>query len=233
LASVSLEQCDTTALVTFDRPPVNAIDMELIEGFREVVEQLAASPPPGGLVLTGAGRAFSAGIDFKEVPRYAPEQQALTVAHVNAAVAALYGLPTCTVAAVNGHAIGGAAVMALACDVRLAADTDLKIGLTEVTAGIPYPACPIEIVRAEIEPSFRRHLVLSGELIDASEARAHGIVDELVAPDALVARAVELARVRAAASAYAQVKRQLKGAVLERMEAIVAGTGDPALGDWL
>ena len=90
------------------------------------------------------------------------------VAHINAALTILYGLPTATVAAVNGHAIGGAFVAVLACDTRVAADTAAELCLTEVTAGIPYPACPMEIVKAEIEPTCRRHLVPTGETIDPS-----------------------------------------------------------------
>jgi enoyl-CoA hydratase len=84
------------------------------------------------------------------------------VSHINRAITMLYGLPTATVAAVNGHTIGGAFVVMLACDTRIAADTGAKLGLTEVTAGIPYPACSMEVVKAEIEPSYRRHLVLTG-----------------------------------------------------------------------
>src|SRR5437870_2072663 len=101
--------------------------------------------------------------------------------------------------------------------------------LADVTAGIPYPACPMEVVRAEIEPGYRRHLVLSGELIDPHEARARGLVDDVVVGDELLARAVQLARARAAAPAYAVVKEQLKRHALARMREVIATRWDPLL----
>jgi enoyl-CoA hydratase len=155
------------------------------------------------------------------------------IGHINATITALYGLPTATVAAVNGHAIGGAFVVVLACDARLAADTDAKLGLTEVTAGIPYPACPMEVVKAEIEPSYRRHLVLTGEIFGPHVARARGLIDELVAPEELIQRAVVLARSRAAALSYGRVKQQLRGDTLARMREIIAARSDPMLEHWV
>ena len=220
---------EDTAVVSFARPPVNAFNLSLIEELHARLDELAVHVPRGGLVLSGEGDAFSAGIDFKEVPGYRDDQRASVITHINAAVTVLYGLPTATVAAVNGHAIGGAFVMMLACDARLAADKPCKLGLTEVTAGIPYPACPMEVVRAEIEPGYRRHLVLSGELIDPHEARARGLVDDVVVGDELLARAVQLARARAAAPAYAVVKEQLKRHALARMREVIATRWDPLL----
>jgi enoyl-CoA hydratase len=107
------------------------------------------------------------------------------------------------------------------------------MGLTEVTAGIPYPACPMEVVKAEIEPAWRRHLALSGELVDAAAARAHGLIDEIVAPEGLLPRAVDLARARNAAPAYARVKAQLKADALARMGHILDTACDPMLESWV
>jgi enoyl-CoA hydratase len=233
MALVRIEQRDDTVIIFFARPPANAFNLELTEELHAQLDALAANVPPGGVVVTGDGRTFSGGVDFKAVPSYTAEQRARMLGHVNASITTLYGLPTATVAAVNGHAIGGAFVVMLACDVRLAADTDAKLGLTEVTAGIPYPACPMEVVQAEIEPSYRRHLVLSGEIIRPQTAHAHGLIDALVAPQELVSRAVDLARTRAAARSYARVKEQLKHDTLARMRAIIDASSDPMLGQWL
>ncbi len=226
--SVRIEQRDETALVVLARPPVNAINLDLIRELHRRLDELAADVPPGGVVITGDGPAFSAGADFKELPGYSAGQRAEMIEHVNAAVTALYGLPTATVAAINGHAIGGAFVLMLACDARLVAPGDVKLGLTEVSAGIPYPAGPMEIVNAEIDPGYRRHLVLSGEVIDPGTARAKGLVDTIVDEPDLVARAVELARLRASAPAYAEVKRQLKAQTLSRLAEIVSAAQSPS-----
>ncbi len=230
---IELEWRNQTAVVFFARPPANAFDLAFAAEFHARVDELSRAAPSGGVVVTGRGRVFSGGVDFKAVPAYDAEQKARMIGHINGAMTALYGLPTATVAAVNGHAIGGAFVVMLACDVRLAAEVDAKLGLTEVSAGIPYPACPMEVVRAEIEPSCRRHLVLSGEVIGPRNALARGIVDELVASDELLPRAIDLARARAAATSYARVKHQLRGDVVARMRAIVAGGTDPMLQHWV
>ncbi|HVN85988.1 MAG TPA: enoyl-CoA hydratase/isomerase family protein [Candidatus Binatia bacterium] len=233
MAFIRLERQADTVIVTFARPPANAFDLELAREFHARLDELTANVPPAGVVITGDGRIFSGGVDFKAIPTYTVAQRAQMIGHINGAITALYGLPTATVAAVNGHAIGGAFVVMLACDARLAGDTDAKLGLTEVTAGIPYPACPIEVVQAEIEPSYRRHLVLTGEIITPRSAHAHGLIDEIVAPDALLGRAVDLARTRAAARAYARVKAQLKRDTLARMQSIIAAGSDPMFAHWV
>lgn len=233
MALIRIEQRQETAVVFFSRPPANAFNLEFTEEFHARVDALAAKVPAGGVVVTGDGRTFSGGVDFKAVPGYTPDQMARMVGHINAAITALYGLATATVAAVNGHAIGGAFVVMLACDARLAADTDAKLGLTEVTAGIPYPACPMEVVKAEIEPSYRRHLVLTGDIISPRTAHAQGLIDELVPPQDLLQRSIELARTRAAALSYGRVKQQLKHDALARMREIIATSADPMLQHWV
>jgi enoyl-CoA hydratase len=227
-----VEQRGDTTIVAFSRPPVNAINLELVRDFHDSLVRVAVQAPPGGVVVTGDGPAFSAGVDFKELPGYTADQKAEMIGHINAAITVLYGLDTATVAAVNGHAIGGAFVVMLACDARLVARGGAKLGLTEVTAGIPYPAGPMEVAKAEVEPGLRRHLVMSGELIGPQEAAAAGLVDEIVDPPRLLERAVELAQVRAAARSYADVKQQLRAETMSRLTAIVAGGRDPMLDRW-
>lgn len=230
---VRLERHGDAAIVAFARPPVNAIDLELAAAFHARMDELAADVPRGGVVVTGDGPTFSAGVDVEAAPGYAREQAAAMVTHINAAMTLLYGLPTATVAAVNGHAIGGAFVVMLACDARVAADAPSRLSLAEVTAGIPFPACPMEVVKAEVEPGLRRHLVLSGDELDPRGAHARGIVDELVAADELLPRALEIARARSALRAYARVKEQLRGATLARMRAVAADGSDPMLAAWI
>jgi enoyl-CoA hydratase len=232
MTSVRVAWEEDTAIVSFARPPVNAFNLALMEEFQGLLEQLSLRAPRGGLVLSGDGEAFSAGVDVKEVPRYSRDEGARMITGINAAVTLLYALPTATVAAVNGHAIGGGLVMVLACDTRLAADVPSKLALTEVTAGVPYPACPMEVLRAEVEPAYRRHLVLSGQAVDPHAARARGLVDEVVAPAQLLERAVALARERAAAASYAVVKEQLKRDAVARMREIVESRHDPLFDRW-
>lgn len=121
----------------------------------------------------------------------------------------------------------------LACDPRIGCDVPARLGLTEVTAGIPYPAAAMEIVRAEPEPGLARRLVLSGQEISPLSARELGILDELVDPARLLERSIDRARTLAGARSYARVKEQLRGATLARMREIVASGADPLMRRWL
>ncbi|MBL9096847.1 MAG: enoyl-CoA hydratase/isomerase family protein [Alphaproteobacteria bacterium] len=234
MSLVQVSRTDGAAVVAFARPPANAFNLALVEEFSAWLEELSNAPPRDGLIITGSGAAFSGGVDFKEAPRYSPDQKRRMVQAINRTITLLYGFPGATVAAVNGHAIGGAFVVMLGCDARLGArSADTKLALSEVTAGIPYPACPMEVVKAELQPQVRRILVLTGKAISPEEAHALGIIDELVPPDRLIARAVEVARSRSALPSYLRVKEQLKRDTLRRMSEIVATRDDPMLDHWV
>jgi enoyl-CoA hydratase len=185
------------------------------------------------VVVTGRGACFSAGIDTKVVPGYDRRQQREMITRVNRVVQRLYGLPKPVVAAINGHALGGGLVTAIACDFRVVTTEPCKLGLTEVTAGIPFPAAPIAVVRAELGPETARALVLTGRVFGPREAEAMHIEDELAAPAALVARACARAAALAEAPAYAAVKRQLRQTAMATIADIVAREDDPLLEHWL
>ncbi len=230
---IRTETQGSTTVLTFDRPKANAIDLLFTEELRGVLDRLTAEPPKGGLVVTGAGAAFSGGVDFKAAPSYGADEKRRMVGNINRMVTGLYALPVPVIAAVNGHAIGGGLVLALACDVRLFADGPSKLGLTEVSAGIPYPACPMEVLKAELPQPALGRLVLTGEVFDPAEAAALGIGDAVVSPDALLDDAVARAQALAALPAYATVKEQLKRDTVARMHEIIATDDDPMLTNWV
>jgi enoyl-CoA hydratase/carnithine racemase len=91
----------------------------------------------------------------------------------------------------------------------------------------------MEVVNAELDSQLRRVLVLTGKVISPDQAHAFGIVDELVPPDRLIARAIEVARSFSALPSYARVKEQLRRGTLDRMKAIVATGDDPMLRHWV
>jgi enoyl-CoA hydratase len=233
MALIRTSKDGDTLIVTLARPPANAFNLALIEELAACFEGIVAEPPQGGLVVTGDGAVFSGGVDFKEAPRYDAGEKRSMVQGINRMITVLYGAPCATVAAVSGHAIGGGFVVMLACDVRMGVPSNAKLALSEVAAGIPYPACPMEIINAELAPDARRRLVLSGEPVSPADAHSLGIVDELVSPDRLMPRALEIAKARSTLPAYARVKEQLKRATLQRMRAIIAGDQDPMLDHWV
>jgi enoyl-CoA hydratase len=226
---VTLHREADTAVIVLDRPPLNALDPEMLEQLLRTIETVAVQSPPGGAVLTGAGRAFTAGVDIRVVAGADAGLRARMVLTINRLATALYALDVPLVAAFNGHAIGAGIVMGLAADRRIAARADARFGLTEVTAGIPYPSAALEVVRAGLSEPHRSRLVLGGETLAPDAALATGMIDEIVEPAELRPHALAVARSLASAAAFGPVKRQLRAALRARLSGIVASGSDPLI----
>ena len=231
---IHIEEAGEVAVVRIDRPPANALDLELLAEGHEVREQLAGSDA-GAVVLVGRERFFSAGMDLKAAPQLSPSEQRATVGGINRLFSSWYGFPRPVVAAVNGHAVAGGLILALCADYRVCA-TEGRLGLTELRAGLPYPLAAISVVRAELSANAARRLVLGASLVEPPEALELGVVDELRPPDEVLPRAIEVATEMAALprASYGVVKRQLRGPAIEALErALGGGAGDPALDAWV
>jgi enoyl-CoA hydratase len=228
---VSLIDADGVVVLAVDRPPANALDVELLMDLVAAVQRVAVDPPRA-LVLRGRDGFFSAGADLKVVPSYGPAEQRQMVEGINAMALGIYGLPCPVVGAVTGHAIAGGLVLALCTDLRVASSAG-RYGLTEVKVGVAYPQAPIGIVRAELAPHARRVLALGNQLVDAAECLRLGVFDEIVEPEAVLPRALELARELATypSGTYARTKHDLRGHTLERLRA--AAADDPLRDQWV
>ena len=229
--TLTLTDRDGVAVLAADRPPVNAMNLELLEELVESVDRLAADPP-SALVLAGRPGSFSAGLDLKAVPDYGPEELRGMVRGINGMALGVYGLPCPVVCAITGHAIAGGFVLAVCGDHRVAS-TEGRYGLTEVKVGVPYPQGAIGVVRAELAPPAARVLVLGNRLVDAEECVRLGAFDEAVAPDEVIDRALEVARElgEMRADVYARTKAELRADTLERLRA--AAEVDPLLEQWV
>lgn len=225
---------DGVGLVTLARPPVNSIDLEVVLEIPRAFDELLRRDVTS-VVLTGRGPCFSAGIDVKTVPFYARDQQREMVAGINTMLRALYGYPRPVISAINGHAIGGGLVIALCGDHRVGPQGDHQLTLPEVSAGFPFPAGAMEIVRGELAPWAARRLVLGRPESGPIDPVASGIVDELQPVDRVLPRALELARTygQSPRTTYTRVKRQLRAVTLDRLELIVTEGLDPMLDGWL
>lgn len=232
---VRIEADGGILFLRFDRPPVNAIDLDLVREWETVLAEVEASGDARALVVTGAGSCFSAGLDLKVVPTYGAEEQAEMIVRINRALACLYGLPLPTVAAVNGHAIAAGLVVALACDHRVGSDAPCRIGLPEARAGIPFPAAAMAVVRAELAPAAARRLTLAARNYGPHEALADGILDELQPPEDLCARAAAVAADLATIprGAYGRIKHQLRAEALSRCRRVAESGADPLADSWL
>jgi enoyl-CoA hydratase/carnithine racemase len=231
---IRIEHHNGIATLYVDRPPVNAIDNQFLDRADAELLRLHDATGLRALVITGAGHCFSAGLDLKIVPRYTPNEQLHTIDGINRLVARLYALPVPTIAAVNGHAIAGGLILALACDYRVGTNAPCQIGLTEARAGIPFPAVAMQVLQAELSPAIARRLTLLARNYGPEAAHADGILDELQPPERVLSRAQELATDLAGipADAYRRVKHQLRAVTIAANRAVVEGR-DPLADSWL
>ncbi|MEX2195513.1 MAG: enoyl-CoA hydratase/isomerase family protein [Thermoleophilaceae bacterium] len=229
---VSVQTEGDVAVVRIDRPPANAMDLELLAAGHAALSEVEDA---GAVVLTGREGFFSAGVDLKLAPTLDAGGQREMVEGINRLFAGWYALPRPLVCAVNGHAIAGGLIMALCGDLRVGVDAGAKLGLTELKAGIPYPAVALAVTRAELTPAAVRLLALRAHLVEPPEALRLGVLDELAPAPALLDTAIERAGELAALprAAYETVKRQVRGPAIEAMDRLLEGGDDPMLGAWL
>jgi len=233
MTTVRLEQDTAVWRLVLDRPPANALDLDLVEAVAAALAVVEDATACRAVVITGTGRFFSGGIDVKAIPTYDVPTRAAMLRTVNAMVTRLYGLAKPAVAAINGHALGGALVAALACDVRVAAEGAYRIGLSEAAAGVPFPAVPLRVVEAEVTGREARLATLAGETFGPVRALALGFVDAVVPGDVLLDAATRRAAALADLPAFVAVKAQLRRRALGDMRAIVAEGAEPLLAHWV
>lgn len=233
--SILIEMQDGTAIVRLNRPPANAIDIEFAAALEGAMERLEDRPEVQAIVLTGSGDCFSAGLDLKIIPSYDEDRQRTMVTRFNRLVTRLYGMPKPLIAALNGHTVAGGLILALTCDYRIATSGPYTFGLTEARVGIPFPFAAITVVKAELNAAAARALVLRGLKSGPDAMLSRGVVDEVRPAGEVLPGAIEVARdaSRMPTGSYARIKRQLRGAALERMREVIANDSDPALLGWL
>jgi enoyl-CoA hydratase/carnithine racemase len=166
--------------VILDGPGKNALGTELMRSIRSQLAAAAGEP----VLLTGAGDAFSAGLNLKEVAGLDARGMLEFLALLEDLVLDLYLYPGPMVALVNGHAIAGGCVLALCADHRVAkASAHSRIGLNEVALGVRFPPRVLCLARARLPVAHRERVLLGAELYSPEHARELGLVDE-VADDA-------------------------------------------------
>ena len=175
---VDLEFDDGLAVITIDRPHArNAISLETMD---QLEKALDGAHGARALVLTGAGdRAFVSGGDLKELSALRTEQEASSMAfRMRTICDRIAGFATPTIAALNGHALGGGAEFAVAADIRIAAD-DIRIGFNQVTLAIMPAWGGAERLVGLVGYSKALLLAGTGTVLDASEAERIGLVDKV------------------------------------------------------
>jgi len=207
---VRLEVSDGVGTIRLDRPKMNAISTAVQAELREVAAEVSARTDVAAVVVWGGERVFAAGNDVKEMADLTYEQMVEVSASIQGAVDAVAAIPQPVVAAVTGYALGGGCELALAADVRIAAD-DATFGQPEVLLGIIPGAGGTQRLSRLVGPSRAKDIILTGRFVKADEALAIGLADRLV-PAAEVyeqARAWAAQFVGAAAYAVRAAKRAI------------------------
>jgi enoyl-CoA hydratase len=194
---IRVEKHDRVAVVTLDRPPVNAITLAHYRAIGEVFLDLGRAMDVHCAVFTAAGdRAFCAGLDLHEFMAATVEDDPARAAVVRECFQRVRACSIPVIAAVNGPALGAGAVLAAVCDIRIASAA-AKFSMPEINVGRCGGGAHLGRL---IGQGALRKMFFTGLPIDAAEALRLGLVDEVVEPVALMPRALELARVIAAKS---------------------------------
>lgn len=181
------------AMMLLSRPPTNAMTRQVYREIADAAGELARRDDVAAVILFGGHEIFSAGDDMPELRTLTPGEADVAARVRREAVDAVAAIPKPTVAAITGYALGAGLTLALAADWRVSGD-NAKFGATEILAGmVPGGGGMARLTRAA-GPSKAKELVFSGRFVDAEEALALGVIDEMVAPDDVYDAAAAWAR---------------------------------------
>jgi enoyl-CoA hydratase len=231
---IEFEDRGTVTVLRMARGKGNALNAELATALADALGRLERGPARAG-VLTGQGNVFSAGVDLIALTEGGPDYVRRFVSQSLGVFERAATFPKPLVAAVNGHAIAGGAILTFACDQRLIARGKARVGLTEVLVGVPFPAWALEIARYTTPREHFSTLALTGRTWGPEESLARGLVDEVVDPEKLLDRACEVAAELGAISppVFTATKLAVRRPMLEAAREQAAKTDVAVLQHWL
>ena len=223
---------DGIAVLRLEHGKANVLDLELCNALVEAFDDAGEAR---AVVLTGAGRIFSAGVDLFRVVEEGRSYVEAFLPAMCRAFERVFVHPAPVVAAANGHAIAGGCLLVAAADQRLMAQGPARIGIPELQVGVPFPPIALEIMRFSTPPQHFQTVVYRADTHEPPAALALGLLDEAVEPDTLLecalARAERLASVRA--ETFAITKREIRRPVVERIRALDRETAPEVRDRWL
>jgi enoyl-CoA hydratase len=220
--SIEREGQGPIVVLRMERGRANALDLELLNALDESLQELD-DQEIGAVILTGTGSIFSAGVDLFRVLDTDRDYLVDFLGTLHWALRRLFTFPRPVVAAVNGHAIAGGCILVCACDHRVMADAEGRIGVPELRVGVPFPTAPLEVLRFAVPRQLLQTLTYTGKTYGPADALSWGLVDELVAPDELMDRAVAAAGQLAAIppGSFEVTKQHLRRPTVERIDALL------------
>jgi len=177
----------------FNRPPVNALNTEVVLEIEKAFDWFASQDDVLVIVLTGEGKAFVAGADIPEMSGFTPLQARVFAQNGHRALAKMATIEKPVIAAINGFALGGGCELALACDIRIMSEA-AKIGQPEVGLGLIPGFGGTQRLARLVGPGIAKELIFTADAVDAAEALRIGLVNKVVPGDKLIATATEMAK---------------------------------------
>lgn len=222
----TVQRDDGVVVVTLAHGKANVMDLEFCTALAERFEAFAAAPP-AALVVTGQGRIFSAGVDLNRLLDGGADYARSFLPSLDRMLLALLGVPCPVVAAINGHAIAGGCLLAVAADRRLMARGGGRIGMPELRVGVPFPPVALELARSVVQSHALQRALAGGETFEVDAAQAAGLIDAPVEAEQLLEQATALAADLAgiAAPTYALTKAMLQQPLHARIAAQTAAHG--------
>jgi len=213
---ISIERAGEIAILRMDDGKANAIQDAFLARLNRALDEARGAP---AIVLTGARKIFSAGLDLPALSSYTREAMAALMRDFHATMLRVFLWPAPVVCAVNGHAYAGGCVLAMQADRRIMADGDARLGINEVRLGLPLPAIVVETFRSQLAPPALAAAALEGTLFSPAEAADAGLVDELAPATRLEDRAIETASGLAeGGAAFGAIKSMLRRPTAEALE---------------
>ena len=194
-------QADGVAVLRIDRPPLNALSSALLDEITSSARDLGGDPDVKAVVVLGGAKAFAAGADITEFG--GPDEARAIGRRFRDAYDAIGEIPRPVIAAINGVALGGGLELALACDLRIAAD-NARVGQPEILLGVIPGGAGTQRLARLVGSSRAKELILTGRQVGADEALRIGLVNEVVPNESLHERAFALATELAAGAVVAQ-----------------------------
>jgi enoyl-CoA hydratase len=212
---------ERVAVVTVDRPPVNAWNIQVENEVKQVFEELSTRDDFGAVVITGGGdRAFIAGADIKMMSEMGPKDAFEMSANSKVVMSFIEEFDRVVIAAINGLALGGGCEVAMACDIRVA-DESALIGLPEVSLGLFPGAGGTQRLPRLVGIGKAKQLIFTGDHISAQEAKDIGLIQEVAPKGRAVSEAKKIAKriMERGPVAVAKAKKAINSGARMPMEA--------------
>ena len=212
MSYVDLKESDGIATITLRRAPVNALNDQVLDELGAAFHGVAQDESIKAVVLTGEGNFFSFGFDVPGFMSWSKDDFQSYISKFSGLIKDMFMFQKPTIAAINGHAVAGGCVLALACDYRIIKSEKAKIALNEMTFGSTVFSCVTETLKYAVGAREGEKILYSGKMYSAREALSRGLVDKVSGEGEFLPDVTQIAHKFAEKNikAFSSIKKMLK-----------------------